>query len=93
VDEVRFEAFDSSELDAWIRRSNDAYIEERVAAGDTFEEASKNAEISMERTFPGGSPAPGQLAGRVLCDGRGAGELWVGLSRMIRRAGGFGMWS
>ena len=54
------------------------YIDERVLAGDSLAEATQMADVAMERTFPGGSPAPNQLVGRVLCEGKSIGELWVG---------------
>ncbi len=37
-----------------------------------------NADSSMERLLPGGSPAPGQLIGRLLCADRAVGYLWIG---------------
>ena len=80
MDELRFELFDPSDLAEWLVRSNSEYIAERVSAGDTPEEAAANAEESMRRTFPDGSPAPGQFAGRLVWDGQPIGELWVGPS-------------
>jgi ribosomal protein S18 acetylase RimI-like enzyme len=78
VDEVQFEPFNSRDLAEWLVRNNSEYIEERVAAGDSPEEAKANAEASWRRTFPNGSPAPGQLAGRLVWGGQRIGELWVG---------------
>jgi ribosomal protein S18 acetylase RimI-like enzyme len=80
VDELTFEPFEPTDLAEWLARSNSEYIAERVSAGDTPEEAAANAEDSMRRTFPDGSPAPGQSAGRLLLDGQAIGELWVGPS-------------
>jgi GNAT superfamily N-acetyltransferase len=80
MDELRFELFDPSDLAEWLVRSNSEYVAQRVSAGDTPEEAVANAEESMRRTFPDGSPAPGQLAGRLVWDGQPIGELWVGPS-------------
>jgi len=73
-----FEEFAPAELASWLGRTKSGYIAERVAAGDTLAEATTNADESMERTFPGGSPGPGQLAGWVSHKGLRVGELWIG---------------
>jgi ribosomal protein S18 acetylase RimI-like enzyme len=73
-----FELFDQTDLAEWLVRSKSECINERVAAGDTPDEATANAEASLQRTFPDGSPAPGQLAGWLVWRGRRIGELWVG---------------
>lgn len=78
VDELTFEQFDQADLTGWLARSNEEYIEERVASGDTPEEARANADASMERTFPGGVPSPRQRVGRLVVAGEPIGELWVG---------------
>ena len=78
VHEVEFEPFDRGYLAEWLAHSKSEYIKERVAAGDTPDEARANAEASTQRTFPEGSPAPGQLAGWLVWDGQRIGELWVG---------------
>jgi ribosomal protein S18 acetylase RimI-like enzyme len=78
VDELRFDPFDPPDLAEWLVRTNSEYIQERVSAGDTPEEASANAEASLGRAFPSGSPAPGQFAGRLVWGGQRIGELWVG---------------
>ncbi len=80
MDPVSFEPFEPADLADWIGRSNAEYIEERMAAGDTLEEATANAQASMQRTFPNGEPGPGQLVGRLVCGGQQVGELWVGPS-------------
>lgn len=73
-----FEEFAPAELASWLERAKSVYIAERVAAGDTLAEATTNADASMERTFPGGSPGAGQLAGWVSHEGLRVGDLWVG---------------
>lgn len=78
MSDVTFEEFDAAELATWLERTRGPYIDERVAAGDTVAEATANAEQSMERTFPGGKPARGQLSGWVSYEGARVGELWVG---------------
>lgn len=54
------------------------YVKERMAAGDSQEEAEANASVSFERLLPGGCPAPGQLIGRVHSGGQPIGFLWIG---------------
>jgi ribosomal protein S18 acetylase RimI-like enzyme len=76
--EVILEVPDASDLAAWIVRSRADYIDERVAAGDTLDEATANADASFERTFPGGSPGPGQLVRRVMSASEQIGWLWIG---------------
>ena len=76
--DVTLETPDAPDLAAWIVRSRADYIDERVEAGDTLAEATANADASIERTFPGGSPGPGQLVRRVMSAGAQIGWLWVG---------------
>jgi ribosomal protein S18 acetylase RimI-like enzyme len=78
MSEMMFEEFVPAELASWLERTRSGYIAERVAAGDTLIEATSNADADIERTFPGGSPGPGQLAGWVSDDGLRVGELWIG---------------
>jgi ribosomal protein S18 acetylase RimI-like enzyme len=78
MDEVSFEQFGLSDLTEWLSHSNAEYIEERMAAGDTLDEAKANTETAMQRIFPNGVPDPGQLIGRILWKGEQIGELWVG---------------
>ena len=78
VDELTFEQFDQADLTAWLAQTNAEYIEERVASGDTLEEARANAYASVERTFPGGVISPKQRVGRLVLAGEVVGELWVG---------------
>ena len=78
MSEVQFEVFTPAELSSWLDRTKSGYVAERVAAGDTLAEATANADASMERTFPSGSPARGQLAGWVVFEGRRVGEIWIG---------------
>ena len=78
MDELTFEQFDQADLTDWLARSAAEYIEERVASGDTLEEARANAHASLERTFPGGVISPRQRVGRLVVAGEPVGELWVG---------------
>ncbi|MDA8277554.1 MAG: GNAT family N-acetyltransferase [Actinomycetota bacterium] len=76
--EMVFEVFNPAELASWLERSNSGYIAERIAAGDTPAEAKANADASLERNFPGGSPNGSQLAGWVTYEGQRVGTLWIG---------------
>jgi ribosomal protein S18 acetylase RimI-like enzyme len=78
VSEMTFEEFNAAELAAWLARSRSGYISERMASGDTRDEATANADASIDRSFPGGSPGPGQMVGWVSYGGVRVGELWVG---------------
>jgi len=80
TEEITFETLPFSELTGWINESRVQYIEERVAAGDSRSEAEENANSSIERRFPSGSPAPGQLIGRLVSSGQVIGFLWIGMT-------------
>ncbi len=77
-DEARFEPLIGAELGEWIVRARAVYIDDRVAAGDSAAEATANADSTLARMFPAGSPAPGQLVGHVVVHGIPVGTLWVG---------------
>ena len=64
---MTFAEFDQVGLADWLVGSRANYVAERIAAGESRQEAEKNAGSAFERLVPGGSPAPGQLIGRVLC--------------------------
>jgi ribosomal protein S18 acetylase RimI-like enzyme len=78
VSDVTFDAFGPVELASWLEQTRSGYISERMAAGDTLAEASANADASLGRTFPGGSPGPGQMVGWISHNGVHVGELWIG---------------
>lgn len=75
---MTFAAFDPPGLAHWLVGARANYVKERMAAGDSKEEAEANASASFERLLPDGSPAPGQLIGRVLSGGQSIGFLWIG---------------
>jgi ribosomal protein S18 acetylase RimI-like enzyme len=77
---ITFEPFPPSALGEWIKKTVVQYIDERVAAGDSLAEAESNANSSIERLFPNGSPAPGQLVGRLERSKQIVGYLWIGLA-------------
>jgi ribosomal protein S18 acetylase RimI-like enzyme len=76
--EVTFEPFDSRALSTWLEESRAGYINERMASGDSPQEAEANAARAFDQLVPGGSPAPGQLIGRLLVGDHAVGHLWVG---------------
>lgn len=76
--ELTFEPLAGADLAEWLARSHAEYVEERVAAGESRADAEANARASLERWFPGGSPAPGQLVGRLAAGGEAVGWLWIG---------------
>jgi ribosomal protein S18 acetylase RimI-like enzyme len=78
MDEIAFAPFDAAEFAEWYDRSAATYVEERVAAGDSVDEARTNADQSMQRIFPGRVPNPHQHTGRLVVAGSAVGELWVG---------------
>ncbi len=75
---MTFAAFEPAALVDWLIDMRASYISHGIAAGDSRLEAERNASSALERRVPGGSPAPGQHIGRVLCDGQPVGYLWVG---------------
>ena len=78
MSELTFEEFSPDERAAWLERSAAEYIAARMEAGDTYAEAKANADLSFERTFPGGEPGPSQMTGYVSLDGEPVGWLWIG---------------
>ena len=78
MEQLAFEQFEPDELAAWLERSSAEYIDARVAAGGTPEEARRSAQAAMEQSFPGGATSPTQRAGRLVHAGCHVGELWVG---------------
>jgi ribosomal protein S18 acetylase RimI-like enzyme len=83
--ELTFRPFEDQARAGWLRSQRAAYIDERVRAGDTPAEAAANADNVLGQLWPGGRPAPGQLAGELLADHLGnpadprpVGHLWVG---------------
>jgi len=76
--EVRFEAFDPTTLAEWLVEVRASYVEQRIEAGDSPDEAETNATRSLDQLVPGGSPAPGQLIGRVRLGDETVGRLWLG---------------
>jgi ribosomal protein S18 acetylase RimI-like enzyme len=68
----------SSVLTGWLRAQRSAYIADRMRAGDDEAAATRNADASYDRYFPGGAPASGHDVLVVLDDERVVGSLWLG---------------
>jgi ribosomal protein S18 acetylase RimI-like enzyme len=73
-----FEPLAGAALAAWLAATRTEYIAERMESGDSQAEAVANADASYQRLFPGGTPAPGQLVGRLVAREGSIGHLWVG---------------
>ena len=76
--EVELRPMTDEELAEWLPRMRDSYVTDMVAdAGAEPDAARRKSEADMERLFPGGKPADGQIFFVLEADGRRAGELWI----------------
>lgn len=75
---VDLQPLDPKALAAWLARQSSGYIVELIAAGASRPEAEDKAARTLDRLFPGGQPAAGQVVGALVDDGRPVGTLWVG---------------
>lgn len=75
---VHLEPMPATRLALWVERTFEEYIEDRVRAGDSLDEAHANAERNHHKLFPAGHPAPGHLILDVLHDDLPVGFLWIG---------------
>jgi ribosomal protein S18 acetylase RimI-like enzyme len=75
---MTFAPFDEPDLARWLVDTRADYIEARTNAGDSIEEAETNADRTLSELLPGGSPAPGQLIGRLVSHNGPVGILWIG---------------
>jgi len=77
--ELRLEPLVGEALTAWLDASRQAYVAERIEAGDTPTEAEANAAASFERLVPQGTLAAGQHLGHLV-DAQDVvvGHLWMG---------------
>ncbi len=73
-------------LSQWLGDSMDAYVQERVKAGESLPTAKANAERSCLEFFPGGHPAPRHLVFDLMAGGSPVGYLWIGPSSTDERA-------
>ncbi|MBW4030655.1 MAG: GNAT family N-acetyltransferase [Acidobacteria bacterium] len=73
------------EIVAYVAGSIEHYSQERVAAGETPDEALRVAQEQINRSFPEGIPADGQYIFRVLDDDElEVGVIWIGVLSMDR---------
>ena len=56
------------QVSMFISADIENYVDERVTAGESPEEARRVAQNQMSMLFPDGSPAPGQLLYQVIDD-------------------------
>ncbi|MFG2847783.1 GNAT family N-acetyltransferase [Kitasatospora sp. NPDC048296] len=70
---------DAQHFPAWLERSRAEYAKDLVALGRTSEDACRQADETMARSFPSGTPAPGHVVFDVVDDaGVTVGYLWIG---------------
>ena len=73
--------FDSLALADWLVDACAHCIKERVAAGDSAQEAEANASRSFEQLVLRGSPAPGEFTGRARVGDQEVGSFVVRIGR------------
>lgn len=66
------------EVTAWLPGMFDAYVLERVRAGEDPASARQSAEQQHEQLFPDGQPGESQHVMHVVADDRVVGVLWIG---------------
>ena len=64
-------------LAVWIAQSRDAYVEDRMKAGESRAVAEHNADESYSANFPEGRPLPSHRIFDVVADGVVVGLLWI----------------
>ncbi len=76
---VTLRRLDARFFPAWLERSRDEYANDLVVMGQTPEDAYRDADESMARYFPSGTPSPGHAVFDVVDDaGATVGYLWIG---------------
>ncbi|UFS58903.1 GNAT family N-acetyltransferase [Subtercola endophyticus] len=65
-------------IGGWLDVSNAHYEAERLANGDSPEQAAAKARQSREQYFPGDRPAEPHIVFEVVADGHPVGVLWLG---------------
>ncbi len=66
------------ELSHWIPAMFAGYVEQRIGAGESRENAWTASAAQQEQLFPGGVPADGQHVMSLVLDGVAVGVLWMG---------------
>jgi GNAT superfamily N-acetyltransferase len=75
---VQLKSFEPHEFPAWIAEQSQAYIEQRIQAGDDRPVAERKAASTNETYFPGDRPAEGHTIYHVVVEDRPVGVLWLG---------------
>jgi GNAT superfamily N-acetyltransferase len=75
---VSLRAMTDEQLGPWLESVRTEYVESRMLAGETREQALDNAGRSFERAFEAGRPRPGHLIFLVVADDTPIGHLWLG---------------
>lgn len=75
---VSLSPLSASALAVWMRTQRAAYIADRIRAGDDESAATRNADVSYEKYFPEGVPAPGHDVLTILDGDRPVGTIWLG---------------
>ncbi len=75
---MRLRRMTDDERTAWLARVRSAYVEDRVAAGETQDVAGAVAAEQFGRFFPDGRPAPGHDVFVVELAGAPVGSVWTG---------------
>lgn len=66
------------ELSHWVPAMFAQYVEQRMGAGESRENAWAASAAQQEQLFPGGVPAEGQHVMSLVLDGEPIGALWMG---------------
>ncbi|QHC66247.1 GNAT family N-acetyltransferase [Rathayibacter sp. VKM Ac-2759] len=75
---VSLSPLSASALAAWMQAQRAEYITDRIRSGDDEAAATRNADASYEKYFPGGAPAPGHDVLVILDRERPVGTIWLG---------------
>jgi ribosomal protein S18 acetylase RimI-like enzyme len=75
---IRLETKNSDELTAWLPAMVEHYIDERIKAGESSEDAHRVSASQFGQLFPDGAPADGQHVMNVVADEGTVGTLWMG---------------
>jgi len=69
----------ASAIPAWLERTMAEYVESRVRAGETREQAEANKQRSLDQWFPDGAPLPEHFVWDLVDDADAVvGYLWIG---------------
>ncbi|SBN64176.1 Acetyltransferase (GNAT) family protein [Curtobacterium sp. 9128] len=77
--DTRLQTMPATSLPAWLDATMAEYVESRMQAGETREQAEANKQKSLDQWFPGGQPLAGHHVWDVLDgDDTVVGYLWIG---------------